>query len=136
LARGAAGANTEEHAFHLSGSIDRGRNDLIAQATKDLIGGQHGTEDGRTPAMPSDAYATGEALVALGESGAATLADSRYKKGIEFLLRTQTADGTWLVESRAVPIQAYFESGFPYGVHQWVSAAATAWATTAIALAR
>jgi len=32
-----------------------------------------------------------------------------------------------------VPIQAYFESGFPYGVNQWISAAATAWATTALA---
>ena len=34
-----------------------------------------------------------------------------------------------------MPIQAYFESGFPYGVNQWISAAATGWATTALALA-
>jgi trehalose 6-phosphate phosphatase len=51
-------------------------------------------------------------------------------------LRTQVDDGSWIVETRAVPIQAYFESGFPYGVNQWVSAAGTAWATRALAGAR
>ena len=50
-------------------------------------------------------------------------------------MRTQIEDGSWFVETRAVPIQAYFESGFPYGVNQWISAAATGWATTALALA-
>ena len=47
----------------------------------------------------------------------------------------QIDDGSWIVETRSVPIQAYFESGFPYGVNQWISAAATGWATTALALA-
>ena len=32
-----------------------------------------------------------------------------------------------------VLIQPYFESGFPFGRHQWISAAATAGATQAIA---
>ena len=54
----------------------------------------------------------------------------------EFLLwRTQLEDGAWLFETGADPIQTYFESGLPYGVNQWSSAAATAWATTALALA-
>ena len=44
--------------------------------------------------------------------------DPAYRRGLEFLLRTQIADGSWLVETHAVPIQAYFESGFPYGVNQ------------------
>ena len=61
--------------------------------------------------------------------------DPAYRKGLEYLLRTQLEDGSWFVETRSEPIQAYFESGFPYGVHQWISAAATAWATTALALA-
>ena len=30
-------------------------------------------------------------------------------------------------------IQAYFERGFPYGADQWISAAASAWAVTALA---
>jgi squalene cyclase len=134
----AAGDDTEERAFRLLGlHWTNAAKDLVAQAAKELAAGQR--EDGgwsQSPGMPSDAYATGEALTALGETGTATLTDRGYKKGIEFLLRTQSEDGTWFVESRSVPIQAYFESGFPYGVHQWVSAAATAWATTAIALAR
>jgi hypothetical protein len=86
--------------------------------------------------MPSDAYATGEALVALRESRSVDVSNAAYRKGLEYLLRTQIADGSWSVETRAVPIQAYFESGFPYGVNQWISAAATAWATTALALAK
>ena len=84
----------------------------------------------------TDAYATGEALVALRESGAVEATDPAYRRGIEYLLRTQIADGSWFVESRAEPIQAAFASGFPYGPHQWVSAAATGWAVTALALAK
>ena len=40
------------------------------------------------------------------------------------------------VNTRAEPIQAYFDSGFPYGTNQWISAAATAWATAALALSQ
>src|SRR5207244_11387010 len=86
--------------------------------------------------MDSDAHATGEALVALRESGAADRNNRAYREGVEYLLRTQIEDGSWQVESRAIPIQAYFESGFPYGVNQWISAAATGWATTALSLAK
>ncbi len=32
-----------------------------------------------------------------------------------------------------MPIQAYFESGFPHGADQWISAAGTAWAVRALA---
>ncbi len=55
------------------------------------------------------------------------------RRGVEFLLRTQLVDGSWLVKSRAVPIQAYFESGFTHGADQWISAAGTAWAVRALA---
>ncbi len=134
----ASGDDTEERAFRLLGlDWTNASPEVVHQAAKELLAGQH--DDGgwaQTPGMTSDAYATGQALVALGESGAATLADRAYKKGVEYLLRTQADDGTWFVESRAVPIQAYFESGFPYGIHQWVSAAATGWATTALAMAK
>jgi hypothetical protein len=34
-----------------------------------------------------------------------------------------------------VKFQPYFESGFPHGHDQWISAAATAWATMALTLA-
>ena len=40
-----------------------------------------------------------------------------------------------LDRSRAPEFQPYFESGFPYGHDQWISASATAWATMALAQA-
>jgi len=130
--------STEERAFRLLGLwwADASK-EVVKQAARDLLAGQR--DDGgwaQLETMGSDAYATGEALVALRQSGASAPNDRAYGKGLEFLLRTQIDDGSWLVETGAVPIQAYFESGFPYGVNQWISAAATAWATTALALAR
>ena len=82
--------------------------------------------------MTSDAYATGQALVALREAGAIAVTDPAYKRGVEYLLSTQLEDGSWYVRSRAIPFQPYFESGFPHGHDQWISAAATNWATTAL----
>ncbi|HET9402192.1 MAG TPA: hypothetical protein VFO34_14705, partial [Candidatus Acidoferrales bacterium] len=45
------------------------------------------------------------------------------------------ADGSWFVRSRAIPLQPYFESGFPHAHDQFVSAAGTNWATRALAMA-
>jgi hypothetical protein len=84
------------------------------------------------PTLSSDAYATGQALVALRESGAITANDPAYKRGAQFLLDTQFADGSWYVKTRALPIQPYFETGFPFGHDQFISAAATNWATQAL----
>jgi Ankyrin repeats (many copies) len=42
---------------------------------------------------------------------------------------------SWLVRTRALPIQPHFESGFPYGRDQFISAAGSNWATMALALA-
>jgi len=78
-----------------------------------------------------DAYATGLALYALHECGMKP-SDAIYKKGVQFLLNTQRPDGSWYVRSRVFPLQAYFESGFPYGHDQWISAAGTAWALQAL----
>jgi squalene cyclase len=55
-----------------------------------------------------------------------------YKRGVDFLLKTQYADGSWFVRSRAVPLQPHFESGFPHRRDQFISAAATNWATQAL----
>ncbi|HET8675890.1 MAG TPA: hypothetical protein VFO63_08900 [Blastocatellia bacterium] len=51
------------------------------------------------------------------------------------MLKTQREDGSWLVQTRAIPLQRYFESSFPHGKNQWISAAATSWATMALAFA-
>jgi len=133
LERATASA-TEEHAFRVLGLSWAGaRTALIAGAARELLAVQQ--IDGgwaQLPATTSDAYATGEALVALQHAGIG-MDHPAFRRGVEFLLRTQLEDGSWYVQSRAMPIQAYFESGFPHRADQWISAAATAWATTALA---
>ena len=87
-------------------------------------------EDGgwsQTPDLPSDAYATGQVLYTLHELGVPANS-AAYRRGVTYLLRTQQDDGSWLVKSRAVPTQPYFESGFAYGHDQWISSVATGWA--------
>ena len=86
----------------------------------------------QTPHLASDAYATGQVLYTLRELGRTGL-DSELRRASAFLVRTQRDDGTWYVKSRAMKIQPYFESGFPYGHDQWISQAATAWATIGLA---
>jgi len=58
--------------------------------------------------------------------------DPAYQGGVNFLLRTQFPDGSWWVASRSWPFQPHFDTGFPYGKDQWISAAATAWAALAL----
>jgi hypothetical protein len=82
--------------------------------------------------MGSDAYASGQALYAL---GVASSNGAPYKKGVSYLMRTQAQDGSWHVKTRSLPVQPYFESGFPYGHDQWISAAGTSWASMALSLA-
>ena len=86
--------------------------------------------------MDSDAYATGQALVALAESGAITPGDPIYQRGVHFLLKTQCVDGSWLVRTRALALQPLFDIGFPHGNDGWISAAATNWAAMALARAQ
>jgi hypothetical protein len=79
-----------------------------------------------------DAYATGLSLYALHVAGVPPT-DEAYRNGIAYLLGHQYQDGTWLVRTHSFPVQRYFESGFPFGRHQWISAAGTSWASLAIA---
>jgi ankyrin repeat protein len=134
---GAQPRMTEEYAFKLFGLTWAGASqDKIHAANTALLATQR--EDGgwaQLATLQSDAYATGQALSALSESGAMPVTDPAYRKGVKFLLDTQRADGSWFVKSRAIPIQPYFESDFPYGHDQWISAAATGWATVALTAA-
>jgi hypothetical protein len=83
--------------------------------------------------MHGDAYATGQALYALAESKTLKPTDDAYQKGLAWLLRTQDPTGAWLVETRAYPIQPHFNTDFPpYDESQFISAAATNWATMAL----
>jgi len=83
---------------------------------------------------PSDAWATGQALVALHLATGMQSEDPVYQRGVRFLLRTQFEDGSWFVRSRAWPFQPHFESEFPHGKDQWISAGGTAWAVMALLL--
>jgi hypothetical protein len=74
-------------------------------------------------------------LYALSQTHVIVPADPVYRKGVEHLLRTQAADGSWRVRSRSIWLQPYFESGFPYGQDQFISAAGTAWASLALTAA-
>jgi len=122
--------------FRLFGLTWARASDAIRQsAVRDLVATQQ--PDGgwaQLPSLQSDAYATGEALVALREAGVLPN-DAAYRKGVQFLLTRQLTDGSWFVRTRSHPTQIYFESGFPHGANQYISAAATNWATLALILA-
>ncbi len=85
--------------------------------------------------LRSDAYATGQTLLALSEAGGMKPSDPVYQRGVRFLISTQHDDGSWYVKSRAPKLQPYFQSGFPYDHDQWISMTGTAWATIALTLA-
>jgi N-acyl-D-amino-acid deacylase len=87
---------------------------------------------GQIPPLSSDAYATGQALVALRESAIAAPGDAPYRRGVRYLLDTQMEDGSWLVRTRSPSFQPYFDSDFPYGFDQFISAAASNWAVMAL----
>jgi ankyrin repeat protein len=128
-------ASTEESAFQIMGlrwggvaaghsSVQKTVRNLTAQQRAD--GGWS-----QIPTLTSDAYATGQALVALKEAGVAAK-DPVYKKGVQYLLNSQLEDGSWHVRSRAVPLQPLFDSGFPHERDQWISAAGSNWAALAL----
>jgi hypothetical protein len=124
---------TEDRVFRLLGLTWALASAAVRQsAIQDLVATQRA--DGgwaQLPSLKSDAYATGESLFALAEAGMPPT-DTAYSRGVQFLLSTQLADGSWFVRTRAHPTQIYFESGFPHGVNQYISAAATNWATLAL----
>ncbi len=99
-------------------------------------------EDGgwaQLPDMASDAYATGLTLHALAQGTVANARSpglrSAINRALVYLLRTQKKDGSWFVKSRSKPIQKFFDNGDPHGKDQFISMAATSWATAALARA-
>jgi hypothetical protein len=126
--------SAEERAMRLMGLVwTDAPHDRVTAAMKEIRDRQEAnggwSQFGRTPA---DAYATGMSLYALHVAGMRP-SDPVYRNGVMFLLSTQYPDGAWLVKTHAFPVQRYFESGFPFGRHQWISSAGTSWAVLAIA---
>ena len=126
--------DTEDFAFKIFGLVWGGENrESIRKTAQDLSARQR--PDGgwsQTALLDSDAYATGQALLAIAMADPKSTGDQRFQRGIRYLLNTQLEDGSWYVQSRAPSIQPYFESDFPHGYDQFLSAAATNWATLAL----
>jgi ankyrin repeat protein len=129
--------STEDATFRLLGLVWAGAPATdVAAARRDLWKRQRpGGGWPQLPAYPPDAYSTGEALYALHESGTPA-ADVAWRRGIGFLMTSQAADGTWHVRTRMIsPAEVsppYFTTGFPYKRDEYISYAASAWATMAL----
>jgi ankyrin repeat protein len=124
---------TDDMAMQIAGLAWAGASDKARGMAKLLLAAQ--LADGGwsgNPNLPSDAYATGESLYALLESGAIKPADAACKKAVKYLLANQCEDGSWYVRSRAPKFQPYFQSGFPFDHDQWISSTGTSWAVRAL----
>jgi hypothetical protein len=128
--------DTEDRVFKLLGLKAAGATAKeVKAAAKDLLDAQR--PDGgwnQIDKQESDAYATGSALYALHTAAGIKTSDPAYRRGLAFLLGTQRDDSSWHVVTRSKPVQKYFETGFPHEKDQFISCAATGWATTALAL--
>jgi ankyrin repeat protein len=135
--RAATARTTEERAFQLLGlHWSRSSRTQIDQVGRALLAEQR-TDGGwsQLPTLASDAYATGQALYALAESGAMSPTSPAYQRGVDYLRKTQLGDGSWFVRTRAIAIQPVFDADFPHGRDAFISAAATNWATLALSFA-
>jgi ankyrin repeat protein len=128
--------DTEDRAMQLLGlRWARAGRETITSRARELLAEQRA--DGgwaQLPTRASDAYATGEALVALYLAGELAADDPAYQRGVRFLVGTQERDGSWhVVTRRKIDGLPYFETGFPHGADQFISFAGTAWAVIALA---
>jgi len=132
---------TEERVDQLLGTNWSGADQSTLQkmaaglkATQQTDGGWSSL-DGRA----SDAYSTGQVLLALHEAAGVPVTDRGWQRGIDYLLKTQAADGSWHVVSRLHPpapvSPPYFETGHPYGHDQFVSMMGESVAVMALATA-
>lgn len=108
----------------------------IAQAAAALRSAQRADGGwGQLPSRSSDAFATGDAMLALHESGL-PVTDTAYQRGLRFLLDRQLADGSWRVDTRmheqALVSPPHFETGFPHGEHQMISCMGSTLAVMAV----
>jgi hypothetical protein len=132
----AQASTNEDRTFRLLGLAWAGASRAaIADAVRELRATQRA--DGgwaQIDTLDADAYATGQALVALQMAGGVPTGDPAYQRGVAYLRKTQHDDGSWMVKARTVALQPQFDSGFPGGRDQWISAAGTAWAAMALVL--
>jgi ankyrin repeat protein len=128
--------NTEDMGWKVLGLAWAGTQKTAQhQAMKELVAIQRADGGwGDIPTLPSSAYSTGKVLYSLHKAGMSAT-DAAYKRGVDYLLKTQHEDGTWFVKTRALALQPHFDTGYPHGYDQWISAAGSSWATMALAIA-
>lgn len=138
--------SAEDRAMKLMGLVwSKAPRADIEAAVRDILASQRSTSTGgeggsarelaawaQRDDMQPDPYATGLSLFALHVAGVPAT-DPAYVKGVRYLMRNQYQDGSWFVRTRAYPTQAYFETGYPFGNNQFLSAAAASWSAAAIA---
>ena len=126
--------SAEDRAMRLMGLVwSRASRAEVDSRVRQVLGQQQSSGGwAQRVELEPDAYATGMSLYAL-RTAHVPATNEAYRKGIQFLLRNQYQDGAWLVKTRSYPIQAYFESGYPFGNNQFISAAGANWAILAIA---
>jgi N-acyl-D-amino-acid deacylase len=126
-------ANLEDRVWHLRGLVYAGAGQEQVEAARAALLKEQ-KEDGswaQLPDLGGDAYATGNALMALRLAGLPA-DDPAYGKGVRYLLATQQEDGAWIVETRSRPVQVFFDNGDPGGKSQFISFVATNWAVLAL----
>ena len=132
---------TEERTYQLLGAHWAGADSAsIARMAAGLKGTQQADGGWNSlDGLPSDAYSTAQALVALHEAAGIPTSESSWRRGIDYLLKTQAPDGSWHVVSRLHPpapvSPPYFETGHPYGHDQFISAMGESLAVVALATA-
>jgi ankyrin repeat protein len=133
--------DTEERSYQLLGLRWAGApRAMLQNLARNLKGSQR--DDGGWASVAgrdSDAYSTAQALVAMRDGGGVAIIDTSYQRGIEFLMKTQAADGTWRVASRLHPpaplSPPYFDAGYPHGHDQFLSMQGASWAVMALSYA-
>lgn len=130
---------TEERAFQLLGAKWAGADEAALGGMADELKATQRADCGWSSAdgRESDAYSTGRAMLALHDAGGMAVTDSRWQRGIGYLLSTQAPDGSWHVVSRLHPpapvSPPYFETGHPYGHDQFISTMGESLAVIALA---
>ncbi len=136
--------NNEDRAFRLLAlkwadapqtEIAAARAEILSFQRKDGGWGQFSLAGAAPGYSRSDAYATGQSLYALHVGGSVQATATAYRRGVEYLLRTQDEDGSWFVNKRAIPMNNYLDTGFPHGVSQYISYTGTCWATMSLIFA-
>lgn len=129
--------DTEERVYQILGAIDAGvdRATLKPMAAALLTGQRPDGGWAQLSTRASDAYATGQTLVALYESGVGPN-EPAFQRGLRYLLDSQFLDGSWRVPTRMheqdLVSPPHFETGFPHGADQMISVMGTEWAARAL----